>query len=294
MARKRNSSKKSSLGISKPIIVKSVDTASKLKEPLLKKLADSTSNRALGTSFIKFCLADTFFQLFPDYDNGKLSKKCEKELPKLREKLNHSNKSFQLFIGSFLTLYGFKETSTFFKSHISTEIQIPTAENRSKSDAATIDLIYQQKGLCKVEERIGYVFLDRSLLLKINSVYRRLDFLGDAILEYLVARYLSDYSPKLTHSKIRSLCLKFTTNSTFADLAVKYDLHKNIPYGVDRVKSGSKNCQKCYADIFESLVGAIYLDSGMDLEIVWKVFYKLMKDSGCFAELESPSKCVTQ
>ena len=35
---------------------------------------------------------------------------------------------------------------------------------------------------------------------------------------------------------------------------------------------------KAMGDIFESLAGAIYLDCGMNLDIVWRVFYNLMRD----------------
>ena len=34
---------------------------------------------------------------------------------------------------------------------------------------------------------------------------------------------------------------------------------------------------KALGDIFESVAGAIYLDSGMSLDAVWKVFYRIMK-----------------
>lgn len=36
---------------------------------------------------------------------------------------------------------------------------------------------------------------------------------------------------------------------------------------------------KALGDIFESLAGAIFLDSGMNLDVVWNVYYNLMKDT---------------
>jgi endoribonuclease Dicer len=36
---------------------------------------------------------------------------------------------------------------------------------------------------------------------------------------------------------------------------------------------------KALGDIFESLAGAIYLDSGMSLDTVWRVYYRIMKPS---------------
>jgi endoribonuclease Dicer len=44
---------------------------------------------------------------------------------------------------------------------------------------------------------------------------------------------------------------------------------------------------KVLGDIFESLAGAIYLDSGLDLREVWRVYYRLMKK-----EIAQFSKCV--
>lgn len=43
---------------------------------------------------------------------------------------------------------------------------------------------------------------------------------------------------------------------------------------------------KVLGDIFESLAGAVYVDSGMKLDTVWKVFYRLMKkELGMFVKL---------
>uniref|UniRef100_A0AC34GFJ9 RNase III domain-containing protein n=1 Tax=Panagrolaimus sp. ES5 TaxID=591445 RepID=A0AC34GFJ9_9BILA len=95
--------------------------------------------------------------------------------------------------------------------------------------------------------------------------YERLEFLGDAILEYLIVRYLYDHSSNLNRGEIAQYRGKFTSNETLACLTLKHGLQKYILHN-----SKKKIDQKCYADIFESLAGAVYVDSGMDLDVTWK------------------------
>ena len=46
-------------------------------------------------------------------------------------------------------------------------------------------------------------------------------------------------------------------------------------YGQDEIED--IEIPKALGDIFESVAGAIYLDSGMSLDVVWRVYYRMMK-----------------
>ncbi|KAK7081970.1 Endoribonuclease Dicer, partial [Halocaridina rubra] len=99
------------------------------------------------------------------------------------------------------------------------------------------------------EEKIGYFFQDRSYLLqafthasyyknRLTDCYQRLEFLGDAVLDYLITRHL--YEDKRQHSPgaLTDLRSALVNNTIFASLAVKYDYHKYFRHfspGLDRV-----------------------------------------------------------
>nr|ACC62400.2 ribonuclease III [Penaeus monodon] len=168
------------------------------------------------------------------------------------------------------------------------------------------------------EEKIGYTFRDRSYLLqafthasyyknRLTGCYQRLEFLGDAVLDYLITRHL--YEDKRQHSPgaLTDLRSALVNNTIFASLAVKYDYHKYFRHfspGLDRVirdfvkmqeENGHKineeyyfmeedECEaaedievpKALGDVFESVAGAIFLDSGSSLDAVWSVYYTMM------------------
>ncbi|XP_071514662.1 endoribonuclease Dcr-1 isoform X2 [Panulirus ornatus] len=168
------------------------------------------------------------------------------------------------------------------------------------------------------EDKIGYMFQDRSYLLqafthasyyknRLTDCYQRLEFLGDAVLDYLITRHL--YEDKRQHSPgaLTDLRSALVNNTIFASLAVKYDFHKYFRHfspGLDRVvrdfvkmqeENGHKineeyyfmeedECEaaedievpKALGDVFESVAGAIFLDSGGSLDAVWSVYYTMM------------------
>uniref|UniRef100_A0AC34FBK3 Uncharacterized protein n=1 Tax=Panagrolaimus sp. ES5 TaxID=591445 RepID=A0AC34FBK3_9BILA len=265
MSRKRPPRRKRPSTIAKPIIGKPVDIAS-------KRLCN------LGVSFLKYCIKDIFFQSFPNEDQGKLTFKYDKELPMLQTKLENFSKGNRqcsfAFIGSFLVLNGVKLTKMFLKNFISTENQRMPTYTCHNIPSSIVDSHFDGRAFQYIEAKIGYKFNDRALLLQAFTdlshrfvskygSYERLEFLGDAVLEYLIVRHLYDHIPKLNYVQIAQLRGKITSNATFASVTQKFGLHQYL-------FSKNKNReQKCYADIFESLAGAVYIDSGMNLDVVW-------------------------
>ncbi|XP_060069957.1 endoribonuclease Dicer-like [Ylistrum balloti] len=174
-------------------------------------------------------------------------------------------------------------------------------------------------GYTSFEEKIGYKFSDRAYLLQafthasyhynnITDCYQRLEFLGDAILDYVITRHLYEDSCKYSPGVLTDLRSALVNNNIFAALAVKWDFHKYfkaispplfqvIEKFVARQKeredeidlededenedASEENVElevpKALGDIFESLAGAIYLDSGLSLDVVWRVYYRMMK-----------------
>ena len=87
------------------------------------------------------------------------------------------------------------------------------------------------------EDLIGYRFHDRSYLLqalshasyypnRLTDCYQRLEFLGDAVLDYLITRYLYEDPRKHSPGALTDLRSALVNNTMFASLAVKFQYHK--------------------------------------------------------------------
>uniref|UniRef100_A0A4W3IUD4 ribonuclease III n=1 Tax=Callorhinchus milii TaxID=7868 RepID=A0A4W3IUD4_CALMI len=170
------------------------------------------------------------------------------------------------------------------------------------------------------EKKINYKFKNKAYLLQafthasyhyntITDCYQRLEFLGDAILDYLITKHLYEDPRQHSPGVLTDLRSALVNNTIFASLAVKYDYHKyfkaispelfhviddfvqfqlekNEMQGMDSELRRSEEDEekeedievpKAMGDIFESLAGAIYMDSGMSLETVWQVYYPMMR-----------------
>lgn len=96
------------------------------------------------------------------------------------------------------------------------------------------------------EARINYRFRDRAYLLqafthasyhynRLTDCYQRLEFLGDAVLDYLITRHLYDDPQRHSPGTLTDLRSALVNNTFFASLAVKYDFHryfKNVSPGL--------------------------------------------------------------
>lgn len=130
----------------------------------------------------------------------------------------------------------------------------------------------------KIEEAIGYRFQDKSYLRnalthssyanerKINKLANneRLEFLGDAILELVSSDYLYHKYPDMAEGKLSKLRASLVCEEALAASAKSISLGELIFLGKGEENSGGRMRASITSDAFEALIGAIYLDSGMD------------------------------
>uniref|UniRef100_A0A1Q3G192 ribonuclease III n=1 Tax=Culex tarsalis TaxID=7177 RepID=A0A1Q3G192_CULTA len=168
------------------------------------------------------------------------------------------------------------------------------------------------------EESLGYRFQDRSYLLqamthasycpnRLTDCYQRLEFLGDAVLDYLITRHLYEDPRQHSPGALTDLRSALVNNTIFASLAVRHDFHKyfrHLSPGLNDVidrfvriqqENGHSISEEYYlisedecdeaedvevpkalGDVFESVAGAIFLDSNMSLDAVWRVYCGMM------------------
>lgn len=119
----------------------------------------------------------------------------------------------------------------------------------------------------KVNANVQLAFIHRSYLneakAKIES-NERLEFLGDSILSFLVSRYLYRTYPHLPEGELTSLRSSIVKTTTLADIAIDLDLGKFLKLSKGEDEGGGRTNPSILADTFEALLGAIYIDQGLD------------------------------
>ncbi len=97
---------------------------------------------------------------------------------------------------------------------------------------------------------------------RINS-NERLEFLGDAVLDLIVTHYLYEKFPQRTEGQLSKVKSILVSKPVLADIAVKISLGEMILINWGEEKTGGRQRQSILADAFEAVVGAIFLDQGL-------------------------------
>ncbi len=92
----------------------------------------------------------------------------------------------------------------------------------------------------------------------------RLEFLGDAVLQMVITRYLFDQFPDMPEgqmAKVRAACV---SREELAAVAVRIGLGGAIRLGRGEEASGGRHKSSILADTMEAVIAAVYLDGGLD------------------------------
>lgn len=122
-----------------------------------------------------------------------------------------------------------------------------------------------------LQRRIGYRFQSIEHL-RLAMTHRshgshnneRLEFLGDAILNMVIAQQLFLQFPQAREGQLSRLRARMVKGVTLAEIALEFDLGDHLLLGSGELKSGGFRRESILADAVESIIGAIYLDSGFD------------------------------
>ncbi|NOR52069.1 MAG: ribonuclease III [Gammaproteobacteria bacterium] len=143
--------------------------------------------------------------------------------------------------------------------------------------------------------QIDYQFTDGELLqqaLTHRSVGKgnneRLEFLGDAILSFIISDVIYHKFPDIDEGQMSRLRAALVKGDNLADKARELDLGQYLKLGAGELKSGGFRRSSILADGFEALIGAVYIDS--DESQVRKFVLRLFANELNNINLEHASK----
>jgi ribonuclease-3 len=129
-----------------------------------------------------------------------------------------------------------------------------------------------------LELRLGYKFKNKDLLIESlthrsslkeqgkqrEASYERLEFLGDAVLGLSVSRFLFDNFPDKDEGELTKLKATLVSEANLARKAKLISLGKHLLLSPEEEKSGGRLRTSILSDSYEALLGAIFLDGGLE------------------------------
>ncbi|MCM1049955.1 MAG: ribonuclease III [Clostridiales bacterium] len=136
----------------------------------------------------------------------------------------------------------------------------------------------RQISIEELEKEIGYSFKDKLLLKqalthssfaneqKINKYgdYERLEFLGDAVLELVTSEFLFHENQTMSEGELTKLRASMVCESALAYCARMFKLEEYIKLGRGEEMTDGRNKDSIISDVMEAIIGAVYLDGGME------------------------------
>ncbi|XP_058067534.1 endoribonuclease Dicer homolog 4-like isoform X3 [Magnolia sinica] len=265
---------------------------------------------ALGRPCKVICNQDTEKDIHAQIGSGKIANGAGASVVKCNKRHHWLHRKtiadvVEALVGAFIVDSGFKAATAFLRWM---GIQVDFEESdvskaciASKSNLSLTGNI----DIASLERLIGYKFLHSGLLLQAfihpsynkhsGGCYQRLEFLGDAVVDYLMTSYLYSVYPDLKPGQLTDLRSMAVNNNSFAHIAVCQSFHsylisdssslsEAIKKFVNFIKlpASEKNlhlepkCPKVLGDLVESCAGAVLLDTGFDLKLVWRIMFNFL------------------
>lgn len=128
-----------------------------------------------------------------------------------------------------------------------------------------------------IEGIIGHEFENKSLVISaithpsaaegrpVSASYERLEFLGDAVLGALVARYVFERFPGMNEGELSTIKTTLIAGETLSRVSEELGIGPHLVLGQSERGTQARGMHKALEDAYESLVGALYLDGGVEV-----------------------------
>ncbi|HEY0294522.1 MAG TPA: ribonuclease III, partial [Bordetella sp.] len=136
-----------------------------------------------------------------------------------------------------------------------------------------------------LETRLDHRFGDQALLEQALTHRshgarhnERLEFLGDSVLNFVVAAMLFEKYGKLDEGDLSRLRANLVKQSSLVEVAQRLDLSQYLRLGEGELKSGGFRRPSILADAVEAIFGAVFLDAGFDAarKVILKLYQPVM------------------
>jgi ribonuclease-3 len=130
--------------------------------------------------------------------------------------------------------------------------------------------------VARIEKILGHTFSDKHLVeLAIThpsaveghrtaSSYERLEFLGDSVVGAIVAFDLYERFPDMNEGELTRMKISLVSGATLSAVAGELGVGELIVFGDSERGSGARGLRSALEDVYEALVGALYLDAGYE------------------------------
>lgn len=148
--------------------------------------------------------------------------------------------------------------------------------------------------LCR---RLGYSFQDLKLLKRAlthrsygQDNNERLEFLGDSILNFVIAHDLFNRFPQQTEGELSRLRSFLVKGQTLAEVGLELQLGDYLLLGQGELKSGGFRRESILADAMEAIFAALYFDGGIEASktCILRLYHTRLEDNNLRDTLKDP------
>ena len=154
----------------------------------------------------------------------------------------------------------------------------------------------------EIENIIGYIFTDKDILVrafthsslkpKVEENYQVLEYLGDSILDFIIAERLIEINSSWNEGILTKMRAQIVSEQPLSDAIGRVRLTEYMQFGSGESRRRVYENDSIKCDLFESIVGAIYLDGGMyeARKFVLKMLDKAIEYASPVEDVDSKSK----
>ncbi|KAF9347599.1 Dicer-like protein 2, partial [Mortierella sp. NVP85] len=294
-------------GLEQPLgRVKTLIVSQRSTEEHRSAITEHIAGIEVGRAFIRMLLAVDHFIRYPMYNEGQLTRYRDHEIAQIRNR----HQAYVVVGDSYLSEGIEKALSNAFEvlepmDGIRHWTDFAESFRRRRTTHTGSMSFPGMPDLMAVERILGYVFKDKLLLLEALSErttpavpsYQRLEYLGDAILELVAVVFWAVQFPKSSGYMINVLKAESVSNKALQVVCLENSLDQHIwnlsteqglriaqaRKSVHQAKMNRPNTTywrktylcKTLADIVESILGAVFLDCGLNIAVVTQLLERI-------------------